>query len=437
MAQAPKVADAQSMIGNDTFRCQISSDVDGLELLHQKTKWIPGQVNIRPKAAEKKAKNEKINAEQAQYASGMDYIFDHVFECESKKDDSGLLAVSNKEELTQEVFKPNRFPYHLHPKTQHYVMWYSSGDETTISAEKITKDINKEIKKIVDKDDSIDKKDKDNYDFVWYFNPKMTVSDVYHAQVFWIANKNDINDDDDESDAKTGDEKVPDDGLGLTVDNSTVINGESILRVTVNAPSYDAKESDEDRLGTTVCCVVDVSGSMGTTVTIKNDQGKTESHGLTILDLVKHSIKTIIHCLGGQDKLSIVSYSTNVASVIKLTAMTEDGKKKALAALDTLHPTSSTALWAGLEAGLKELDEWKPIRKENSGVLLFTDGMPNIRPGIGEVGSLEAYIKDKCPNGILPGEVVFFLFFSFFMFFFFFFFCFVFYVWCFSTIYTS
>ena len=212
--------------------------------LFEKKRWLPGQVNIRPKAAEKKAKNEKINAEQAECASGMDYIFDHVFECESKKDDSGLLAVSNKEKLRQEVFKPNRFPYHLYPRTQHYVMWYSSGDETTISAEKVTKDINEEIKKLVDSVDKKDK-DKDNYDFVWYFNPKVTVIDVYHAQVLWIANKNDINDDD-ESDAKTGDEKVPDVGLGLTVDNSTVINGASILRVTVNAPSFDAKESDED-----------------------------------------------------------------------------------------------------------------------------------------------------------------------------------------------
>ena len=93
--------------------------------------------------------------------------------------------------------------------------------------------------------------------------------------------------------------------------------------VITNAPSYDANESDEDRLGTTVCCVVDVSGSLGTTVTSKNDQGKIESHGLTILGLVKHSIKTIIHCLGAQDKLSIVSYNTNVSSVITSTAMTE------------------------------------------------------------------------------------------------------------------
>ena len=53
------------------------------------------------------------------------------------------------------------------------------------------------------------------------------------------------------------------------------------------------------------------------------------------------------------------------------------------------------------------------MRKETTGVLLFTDGMPNIRPGIDEVVSLEAYIKDQCPNGILPGEVVSFLFFLF------------------------
>ena len=37
-----------------------------------------------------------------------------------------------------------------------------------------------------------------------------------------------------------------------------------------------------------ICCVVDVSGSMGSLATIQNAAGETEAHGLTLLDIVKH-----------------------------------------------------------------------------------------------------------------------------------------------------
>lgn len=69
------------------------------------------------------------------------------------------------------------------------------------------------------------------------------------------------------------------DELGLTVHSK-----DNLLRVTVTSPEYDTKQSDEDRLGATICCVVDISGSMSTEVTVKNDNGQTESHRLTILD---------------------------------------------------------------------------------------------------------------------------------------------------------
>lgn len=33
----------------------------------------------------------------------------------------------------------------------------------------------------------------DGYQFVWYENPKMTVPDVYHVQVFWRRRQGDQN----------------------------------------------------------------------------------------------------------------------------------------------------------------------------------------------------------------------------------------------------
>jgi len=75
-------------------------------------------------------------------------------------------------------FEVCRFRYQLHPSTFHYIMWYTC-DVESLSEEEITKDIKNNIYNIINSDD---------YSFVWYENPKMTIKDIYHVQVFWIKN---------------------------------------------------------------------------------------------------------------------------------------------------------------------------------------------------------------------------------------------------------
>ncbi len=58
-----------------------------------------------------------------------------------------------------------------------------------------------------------------------------------------------------------------------------------------------------------ICCVVDVSGSMNEEAVFKNATGDWESHGLSLLDVVKHAVRTVIHALGPEDKIAIVSFS--------------------------------------------------------------------------------------------------------------------------------
>lgn len=53
---------------------------------------------------------------------------------------------------------------------------------------------------------------------------------------------------------------------------------------------------------TDVCCVVDVSGSMG----VECANGDAESQGLSVLDVVKHACKTVAHSLSAQDRFSLV-----------------------------------------------------------------------------------------------------------------------------------
>eukprot|EP01083_Nonionella_stella_P004491 13001_1 len=82
------------------------------------------------------------------------------------------------------------------------------------------------------------------------------------------------------------------------------------------------------RLPVMLCCVVDTSGSMGCDAVIKDENGKSECHGLSILDLTKHSIKTIVEFLNKKDYLSIVSYSNEAQVVTPLTKMTKKNKRR-------------------------------------------------------------------------------------------------------------
>jgi len=153
------------------------------------------------------------------------------------------------------------------------------------------------------------------------------------------------------------------------------------------------------RTPSTVCCVIDVSGSMADEAKIQDETGNKEGFGLSILDLVKHAVRTIISSLGDQDQLALVTFTDQAAVALGLTKMTDAGKKKAEKALDALQPLNSTNIWDGLHEGLEVLRNGAPDK--NSAVFLLTDGQPNIIPPRGHLPMLQKY-KDE--HG-LPGII--------------------------------
>jgi hypothetical protein len=74
-----------------------------------------------------------------------------------------------------------------------------------------------------------------------------------------------------------------------------------------------------------ICCVIDVSGSMGSMAMYETEDGQTKHDGLNILDLVKHAITAIAHILGPEDRLAVVPFSTTATTCCPLTLMTEEG----------------------------------------------------------------------------------------------------------------
>lgn len=141
-----------------------------------------------------------------------------------------------------------------------------------------------------------------------------------------------------------------------------------------------------------ICCVIDISGSMGTEAKLKTAKG-VESHGLSLLDVVRHAVRTIIEALNDNDRLALVVFSTTARVVFPLTEMTSDAKKQALAHVDSLTPDDTTNLWDGLFQGLELLRKQSPPDRLSS-VFLLTDGLPNISPPRGELAMLQRY-KDQ------------------------------------------
>ena len=155
------------------------------------------------------------------------------------------------------------------------------------------------------------------------------------------------------------------------------------------------------RPGADICCVVDVSGSMGADATMKNESGASESHGLSLLDIVKHALATIIETLEPSDRLAIVAYSTKARTVVPLNLLSSANKSVAKNAVKALSSGGQTNLWDGLKTGLELLRaagaDVAPER--NASLFLLTDGLPNISPPRGEVAMLQRYHLGSSDGG--------------------------------------
>jgi len=147
-----------------------------------------------------------------------------------------------------------------------------------------------------------------------------------------------------------------------------------VVMISLKAPRIELT----DREAVRIVAVVDVSGSM-------ND-GK--------LDLVKVSIQFILDQLTTKDTLGIVTFGSEVETVLALSSMDEIGKLKAKNALDKIRVSGSTNLSGGLLQGLSMIQKSLIGTSKRHTLMLFTDGVAN--RGICTIpeikGAAEAYV---------------------------------------------
>ena len=115
-------------------------------------------------------------------------------------------------------------------------------------------------------------------------------------------------------------------------------------------------EGSGTRKGTDVCCIIDISGSMGAAATYEDPAtGEEKNDGLTLLDIVQHAVKTLIKTLQPADRLSLVTFNESAALELELTAMTEAGQEQAVAKLMTFRAYGRTNIWDGVLKGMESL----------------------------------------------------------------------------------
>jgi len=151
-----------------------------------------------------------------------------------------------------------------------------------------------------------------------------------------------------------------------------------------------------DRVPVDVCCVVDVSGSMSQEAKIQTSEGDGESHGLSMLDIVKHAVRVIIGLLNGNDRLSLVTYSNQATLVFPPINMNDAGKARAMTQVGLMNAYGGTNLWDGLQTALETL---RTSEREGrvASIMLLTDGVPNLNPPRGILPMLTRYQK-KTPS---------------------------------------
>lgn len=123
------------------------------------------------------------------------------------------------------------------------------------------------------------------------------------------------------------------------------------------------------RHAATIVCVVDTSGSMCSEASVQG----VESTGLSMLDIVKHAVRTTLASLGPHDRFGLVSFASTGKVVFDLMPMTEAGKALAISKVNDLKSGGTTNLWDGLKNGLEMLER-AGENTGNSAIFLLTDG---------------------------------------------------------------
>ena len=155
------------------LNCKINPSHENLNLLNLRYSWIPNENNVSPSSETIQKKQNDFLFFDLVYESIKDFVYIKYFNYDSYLSKNGKFKCNFKN-ITETVFLPNSYPYQVPEGTKHYVLWLSNYFD--LSDRFINKEIYKSLKNLLKHN---------SFEFVWYENPKMSIPEVYHVQVFW------------------------------------------------------------------------------------------------------------------------------------------------------------------------------------------------------------------------------------------------------------
>jgi Ca-activated chloride channel family protein len=153
--------------------------------------------------------------------------------------------------------------------------------------------------------------------------------------------------------------------------------GHVLLRIGIKA----RESTEKTRPNAALTFVIDTSGSMGT-----GDR----------LELVKDSLRKLVHGLGQGDSIAVVTFGDDARVVLPPTRATNE--KTILSAIDALEPGGSTNLEAGLRLGYSLAREAHLGDGGIDRVILASDGVANV--GLTDATGILGQIRNDAATGI-------------------------------------
>lgn len=120
-----------------------------------------------------------------------------------------------------------------------------------------------------------------------------------------------------------------------------------------------------------------------------------ENDGYSRLDLVKHTLNTIIHSLTSEDELCIISFSTVAQIFAPRTKLTAANKELLQARVKNLEPDGQTNIWDSLRLAIENIATIREPHVKTE-IYLLTDGEPNINPPGDLVETVSKYLERTC-----------------------------------------
>ena len=150
-----------------------------------------------------------------------------------------------------------------------------------------------------------------------------------------------------------------------------------------------APPAEGERQPVVLFALLDISGSTGENSGAELEAGAAD---YTILDLCKHTARTISGMLGPKDMLCLITYSSTAKVVLRPTFMDQAGQEKLDTILLPIKAEGNTNIWAALEL-MDRIASAPEFANSNIAAALLTDGMSNMNPGRGVLEMFRLYGK--------------------------------------------